>query len=40
MDRKNSADFWLLMHPDGDHASVPIMAVNHLGFPTVPGEFR
>ena len=36
MDRKNCADFWVLMHPDRDHAGVPVMAMQHIGLPHIP----
>ena len=28
------------MHPDWDHASVPIMAMQHFWLPNMPGKFR
>ena len=36
MDRKNGADLWVLMHPDRNHAGVPVVAMQHLGLPHVP----
>ena len=40
MDRKNGANFWILVHPDRNHAGVPIVAVQHFGLPNMPGKFR
>ncbi|CAI8378400.1 MAG: Uncharacterised protein [Cyanobium sp. ARS6] len=40
VDGEDRADFRVLMHPDRDHPRVPVMAVQHLGLPDIPGEFR
>ncbi|CAI8393677.1 MAG: Uncharacterised protein [Synechococcus sp. MIT S9220] len=40
VDGEDRADFRVLMHPDRDHPGVPVVAMQHLGLPHIPGEFR
>ena len=39
MDRVNGSDLWVLVHPDRNHAGVPVMAMEHIRLPDVPGKF-
>ena len=39
VDRVDGADLWVLVHPDRNHAGVPVMAMENIGLPDVPGEF-
>ena len=40
MNRKDRRNIGRLIHPDGDHARMPIMAMNNIRFPEIPGKFR